>query len=259
MPVSWHNHVKGEDYTINPEWMARVREVAQWIVDEGMYFIINIHHDNRLKFLYPDTKHYEQSEKYISAVWSQVAEAFADFDDHCIMESMNEPRLVGSPFEWWLNPNAPECKDAADCINRLADTADNRIMLEVHAYTPYNYALNRTDPDNHFDLDKDHNKKSEIATFMKKLYEKYIKQGIPVIIDEFGALQKTADDLQGRVNFAAYYVASASTRGMTCCWWDNHAFTGNGERFGIIDRRKVEWAYPDIALAILRNCLFNRE
>ena len=299
MPVSWHNHVSGEDYTIDEAWLNRVREVAQWIVDEDMYFIINIHHDNSLEYLYPDSKHYEQSEKYITAIWSQIADAFADFDEHCIMESMNEPRLVGSNFEWWLNQNAQECQDAADCINRLnqafvdtvraaggsnatryllvpgycaspdgatsylfkmpQDTADNRIMIEVHAYTPYNYALNTNNPDHSFDLEKDQDKKSEIAQFMNKLYDKYIAKGIPVIIDEYGALQKTNDDLQGRVNFAAYYVASASTRGITCCWWDNHNFTGAGEKFGIIDRNKIEWKSPDIALAILNNCLLNRE
>ena len=119
IPVSWHNHVSGEDYTVDEAWMKRIRQVAQWVADEDMYFIINIHHDNSKKYLYPDSDHYEQSEKYVAAIWSQVADAFADFDDHCIFESMNEPRLVGSNYEWWLNTNAAECVDAAGCINRL--------------------------------------------------------------------------------------------------------------------------------------------
>ena len=93
---------------------------------------------------------------------------------------------------------------------------------------------------------------------MNRLYNEYIANGIPVLIDEFGALQKKTSDLQDRVNFAAYYVASASARGITCAWWDNHAFTGGGERFGLIDRKIIQWKYPDIALAILENCEFNR-
>ena len=138
------------------------------------------------------------------------------------------------------------------------DAAENRIMIEVHAYTPYNYALNMGDPDSSFDLDKDKTKLHEITDFMNKLYEKYIQNGIPVIIDEFGALQKNQNDLQGRVNFAAFYIASASARGITCVWWDNHAFNGNGEKFGLINRKTVTWKYPDIALAILENCSYNR-
>ncbi len=298
IPVSWHNHVTGDRYRIDDTWMNRIREVAQWIVDEDMYFIINIHHDNSKDFLYPDNAHYQQSEEYVTAIWAQIAEAFSEFDDHCIFECMNEPRLVGSNYEWWLNQNAPECKEAADCINRLnqkfvdtvraagennatryllvpgycgspdgalttlfkmpEDSADNRIMIEVHAYTPYNYALNKDNPDSSFNLEKDREKKNEIATFMTRLYNEYIANGIPVLIDEFGALQKKTSDLQDRVNFAAYYVASASARGITCVWWDNHAFTGGGERFGLIDRKSIQWKYPDIALAILENCEFNR-
>lgn len=298
MPVSWHNHLTDDDYTIDETWMNRVREVAGWIVDEGMYVIINIHHDNSELFLYPDSEHYEQSEKYVTSIWKQVSEAFADFDEHCIYESMNEPRLVGRQYEWWLDVSAPECIEAVECINQLnqkfvdtvraaggnnadryllvpgycaspdgaltdmfripMDSAENRIMIEVHAYTPYNYALNMGDPDSSFDLDKDKTKLHEITDFMNKLYEKYIQNGIPVIIDEFGALQKNQDDLQGRVNFAAFYIASASARGITCVWWDNHAFNGNGEKFGLINRKTVTWKYPDIALAILENCSYNR-
>ena len=61
------------------------------------------------------------------------------------------------------------------------------------------------------------------------------------------------------MNFAAYYVASASARNLTCFWWDNHAFTGNGERFGLLERRDIRWVYPDIVLAIQANCMYGRE
>ena len=298
IPVSWHNHVDENDI-IDAEWMERVKEVAGWALDLGMYVIVNVHHDNDTRFFYPDSAHYDRSEKYLSSVWQQMAEAFRDFDDHLILESMNEPRLVGSDYEWWLNQSAAECKDAVDCINRLnqkfvdivresggnnatrylmvpgycgspdglltsmftlpSDSAENRLILEAHAYTPYDYALNTKNPDSSFDLEKDTGKKQSISGFMNKLYDKYIANGIPVVIDEFGALKKNDDDLQGRVNFAAFYVASASVRGITCVWWDNHGFSPSGERFGLINRNKVIWVYPDIVLAMVRNCLLNRE
>ena len=102
IPVSWHNHITGDGYRIDDAWMNRIREVAQWIVDEDMYFIINIHHDNSKDFLYPDNAHYQQSEEYVTAVWSQAAEAFSDFDDHCIFECMNEPRVYAAKAMSWL-------------------------------------------------------------------------------------------------------------------------------------------------------------
>ena len=295
IPVSWHNHVD-EANQIDAAWLARVREVADWALEEGMYVIVNVHHDNYKDFFYPDSEHYESSAAYLSSVWKQMAECFADCDEHLILESMNEPRLAGTEYEWNWQSSQAVCRDAADCINRLnqlfvdtvrasggnnatrylcvpaydaspynacddafqmpKDTADNRIIIEAHAYTPYNFALNTNSPDTKFNL-TDTNKKSEISQFMNRLYEKFVSKGIPVVIDEYGALEKK-NNLQDRVNFAAYYVASASTRNITCFWWDNHVFQGNGERFGILNRRNATWTYPDIVLAILQNCLYNR-
>ena len=297
IPVSWHNHVD-ENCRIHPDWIARVKEVAGWAVEEGMYAIINVHHDNSLKFFYPDSEHYEQSAAYLSAIWTQMAEAFAEFDDHVILESMNEPRLVGKgSLEWTFNPASAESRDAAECINRLnqlfvdtiraaggnnatrylavpgysgspygvtndyfrmpEDPAENRIILEVHAYTPYDFALNDgAGSYSSFSLDEQR-KIQEIASFMNSLYNKFIVQGIPVIIDEYGAMNKKGN-LQDRVDWTAYYVCAASARGMTCCWWDNNVSTGNGERFGIINRKTGEWIFPEIVEAIMSNCTFNR-
>ena len=297
VPVSWHDHVD-ENYIINPVWLNRVKEVVGWILDEGMYAIVNVHHDNSEDFFYPDTAHYEQSEKYLTAIWKQMAEAFSECDEHLVLESMNEPRLVGTDFEWDLNEAMPACRDAADCINRLnqkfvdtvraaggnnatryllvpgycaspkgvlsslfrmpQDTEENKIILEVHAYTPYDFALNAAPrSQTEFSIENS-NQISDIATFMNSLYNRFVVNGIPVLIDEYGALNKKGN-LQSRVDFTAYYIASASARGMTCCWWDNHAFSGNGEQFGLIDRKAIKWRYPEIVDAIMQNCLYNRE
>ena len=297
IPVSWHNHVDEND-VIDREWIDRVREVAGWALDEGMYVIVNVHHDNDKNYYYPDTVHYDRSAAYLASVWKQIAEAFRDCNDHLIIESMNEPRLVGTQYEWSFNSGVSDCRLAAKYINQLnqlfvdtvrasggnnatrylavpayaaspgstvdqafqlpEDTVKNRIIVSAHAYTPYNFALNIQSSDRTFDLEKDRNKKDEIASFMNKLYNRFVKYGIPVMMDEFGALDKDGNT-QDRVNFTAYYVASASARGITCVWWDNHSFSGNGERFGLINRSTVKWIYPDIVLAIMENCLYNRE
>ena len=118
IPVSWHNHVDENDI-IDLEWMARVREVAGWALDEGMYVIVNVHHDNDKKYFYPDTAHYDRSAAYLSSVWKQMAEAFKDCDDHLIIESMNEPRLVGTQYEWSWNSGISDCRLAAKYLNEL--------------------------------------------------------------------------------------------------------------------------------------------
>ena len=104
IPVSWHNHVDG-NYQITKQWMDRVQEIVDYAIDNDMYVILNVHHDNDDKHMYPDTAHYAQSKKYMTTVWSQIAERFKDYDNKLIFETMNEPRLIGHQNEWWINPS----------------------------------------------------------------------------------------------------------------------------------------------------------
>ena len=298
IPVSWHNHTDS-DGTIDPEWMARVKEVVDWALDLGLYVIVNVHHDNHNAWYFPDSAHYEQSAAWLKSVWTQMAETFRDCGDHLILESMNEPRLEGTRYEWVWDADSPVSQDAADCINRLnqlfvdtvratggsnatrflavpaydaspwaacddafrlpEDTVENRLIVSVHAYAPGNFALSVSSKDIYFDPARNQGKTKEILTIMERLYDRFISKGIPVLLDEFGAVEKPKN-YQARVNYAAYYTAAASTHGMTCFWWDNGAYggTGTNEQFGIINRSRSEWVYPDIVLAIMANCEYNR-
>ena len=46
VPVSWHNHITDQNYTIDQKWLARVKEIVDWYIEAGMNVIINIHNDN---------------------------------------------------------------------------------------------------------------------------------------------------------------------------------------------------------------------
>lgn len=289
LPVSWHNHVDG-DFNISKVWLDRVQEVVDYAISRGMYVILNTHHDVSKYYYYPDSEHYEVSEKYITRVWAQVAERFIDYDEHLIFESMNEPRLVGHANEWSFSASVPECVDSLNCIMRLnqafvdtvrktggnnaerylmvpsydaspysathdlfslpTDTADNKIIVSVHAYTPYSFALEEGGVRD-FNYTVGRAQSNDIVYFMNPLYDRYIKNGIPVVIGEFGARDK-GGNAQSRVDFASYYVALASARGIACCWWDNNGFTGNGELFGIFNRRELKWPYPEIVEGMMK-------
>ena len=285
IPVSWHNHVDSED-RISADWMARVKEVADWCIAMDLYVIINTHHDNAEEWYYPDEAHMARSEAYLKSVWTQIAETFRDYDGHLILESLNEPRLVGTDYEWWFDPDNAQCQEAVSCINRLnqlftdtvrasggnnaerwllcpgyaasADGACNdgfrvpedpagKVIVSVHAYTPYHFALNKAgtkewSPDSGSDT-------GEILNVMDRLYGTFVQNGQPVLIGEFGALNK--DNLEARVAFSAYYTKAARAHGISCLWWDNNAFTGSGENFGLLYRRSSTFSYPEIVQAML--------
>lgn len=286
IPVSWHNHVDEND-RISRAWLTRVKEVVDWCLDMDLYVIVNTHHDNDEDFYYPDTAHMERSKQYLTAVWSQIAETFKDYDEHLILESLNEPRLVGTDYEWWIDRNNAQCKDAVACINTLnqlfVDTVrasggtnatrwllvpgyaaspdgalnpdfampndpQNRVILSVHAYRPYNFALNKAGT-KEWSLDNAGDT-GDIVGFMDNLYAKFVLNGVPVLIGEFGAMNK--DNLENRVAFSAYYTACARAHGMSCLWWDNNAFAGSGENFGLLYRKSSTFNYPEIVQALLK-------
>ena len=288
IPVSWHNHVD-ENFQISKSWLRRVQEVVDWCIACDLNVIVNTHHDNAEEYYYPDSAHLESSKAYLSAVWSQLGAAFQDYGDELILESMNEPRLVGTNYEWVLDESSPQGKDAVACINTLnqlfvdtiraqgggnatryllcpgyAASADgaladgftlprdeqNRVIVSVHSYTPYDFALNRTGTGS-FDSN-DSADRNAVQMMMDDLYGKFVMNGIPVLFGEFGALNKS--NLAERIDYAAFYVAAARAHGITCCWWDNNSFYGNGENFGLLNRETAEYKFPDIVKAMVTYC-----
>ena len=136
IPISWHNHIIDDKYTIDPEWMYRVKTVVDWATDKGLYVIINTHHDQAgntkgsIKYgsgYYPLWKDAAESEKYLYNVWKQITLAFNNgYDHHLIFERLNEPRIAGLPNEWWYAPNDENCKEAAKVLNEY-----NRLILKT--------------------------------------------------------------------------------------------------------------------------------
>jgi len=288
IPVSWHDHVD-ESFTIYPEWLDRVQEVADWALAEGLYVIVNTHHDNEKDFYYPDSAHLESSKKYLTAIWQQMAERFRDYDDHLMLESLNEPRLKDTPMEWNFSADNAECRDAASVINTLnqlfvdtvratggnnatrylcvpgydgspantgdgvfslpKDSAENRIIVSAHAYTPYDFALK---PDGGKDFSWNNNgQRMDILGNIGALYDRFISKGIPAIMDECGCVDRNGN-LQARVEWCAGYAAAARSRGVPIAWWDNGALHTTGENFAIFNRVNGEMFFPEIVEALLK-------
>ena len=133
IPVSWHNHVDAEN-NISSAWMQRVKTVVDYAVDDGLYVIINIHHDNDIRYgqqnyFYPSREHYAVSENYVRKIWEQISDEFKDYGQEVIFETLNEPRLIGDSSEWWFDRDNPPANvsEAIGCINDLNQTAVDAI------------------------------------------------------------------------------------------------------------------------------------
>lgn len=251
IPVSWHNHVDittdgsgNKVYTIREAWMNRVKEVVDYCYEEGLYVIINIHHDNN--FIYPTEECREQSISYITQIWTQVATEFAEYDHHLLYEVFNEVRLVGTDDEW--TPDTPNAKAAQLIINeyaqagvdaiRAVDTGynasryimctgyagnmyayknqvlpvdkgkySNRIIVSIHPYSPYSFCMDVSENGKSV---YDEQVQSDVREVFRVINQQWTSKDVPVVISEWGTILK-ADNEESRREHALYYVNQAVT------------------------------------------------
>ena len=90
IPVTWYQHLDGNN-NIDEAWMSRVEEVVNYVLDQGMYCIINVHHDTGTEgWLMATTTNFSTMNARFVKIWQQVAEKFKNYDEHLLFESYNE-------------------------------------------------------------------------------------------------------------------------------------------------------------------------
>ena len=280
IPITWGNHVsEAPNYTIDPAWMDRVEEVVNYALDDGMYVLIDSHHEEFWRI--PDPEHIEEVDAENIAIWKQVAERFKDYGDHLVFEGLNEPRTKGSANEW--SGGTPEERE---CVNRLnnsfvetvratggnnekrlllvttyADSSvpeaiasievpeDDHIAVAIHAYEPYAFTYANGESWELFKWDGSQN--GGIIKLMTSLNNAFLKKDIPVLLTEYGAVNK--DENTEEVNkWAQVYVSKATEYGFPCFWWDNGIYNQQGEKFAILDRKNLKWYREEVVDTIIR-------
>ncbi len=275
IPVTWAEHTgKAPDYTINSEWMGRVREIVDYAMDLDMFVILNTHHETEY-WLKTDVKNKDAVKEELTAIWAQIAETFKDYGDKLIFEGMNEPRLRGSAKEWsggtvderqMINELNMAFVDTvresggnnaervlilctyghsadAQAIKDLQIPKDDNIAVAVHMYTPYFFTY--VADGSYSNWDGSH--KQEIADAVKSVKKYLLDNNVPVIITETGTQFKenTADI----VKWIDDYFGIMDENGIKCVIWDNGIFRASGENFGVVDRRALSFYDETIARA----------
>ena len=279
VPVSWGEHLSDDgSYTIDPEWLDRVNEIVDYGLDAGMFVILNTHHE---EWLFPDEAHFEANSEELAKLWSQIAERFSGYNEKLIFEGLNEPRKRDTIYEW--NGGDEEGQQVVNKLNAVfvetvrnsggnngkrclmiptyAASAmektfaamevpenDDRIIVSVHAYIPYNFAL-ASDNFTDYWSSSDPSCTAEIDNLMTTLKAYFLDKGIPVIIGEMGCVNR--NNTEARKDWARYYVGKAHEYGIPCLWWDNGAYLGNGELFGIYSRDSGNWIFRDVMEGIM--------
>ncbi len=87
LPVRWHNKsLETPPYTVEAEWMARVKEVVDWAIAADLNVILNSHHFD------PIHEDPAATAAWHGGVWAQIADQFKGYDEAKLwFELENEP------------------------------------------------------------------------------------------------------------------------------------------------------------------------
>ena len=178
IPCSWNCH--STNGKIDAQWTARVKEIVDYCVNDGLYVVLNDHWDNGwievLGFSKSSSSYQPVDEATITAkatrlkeLWTQIANAFRDYDEHLLFAGLNEPfqeynlfssrheeltpilirynqafveavrATGGNNAQRTLVVQGPSTNISSTCSYMPADKlpeAAGRLMVEVHYYDP---------------------------------------------------------------------------------------------------------------------------
>lgn len=266
IPVTWDNHQgSAPDYAIDPAYLDRVEEVADWALAEDLYVLINIHHDSWIWVADMQTNHDEVLARY-NTIWTDLAERFRDASPKLLFESINEPQFnnvddatayalldeLNVSFHQIVRDSGGGNADRVlvlptlhtnaeqERLDALTDTItaldDPNLAATVHYYGFWPFSVNIAG----YTTFDDETRQDVIDNF-DRVHDEFVTAGVPVLIGEWGLLgfdQHTGTIEQGeKLKFFEFVGHYARQKQLTLQVWDN------GQHF---DRTAFEWRDPEL-------------
>lgn len=288
IPVSWSNFSNASNFTINPTWLARVKEVVDYAMDNNMYIIMNEHWDGG--WMQPTGAQKDYVNNRLGIMWKQIATHFRDYDYHLIFAGSNEVMVDGD-----YGTPTPEYYGAQNSFNQTfvntvratggrnayrylavqgfntninhtvsffetpVDVTENRLLVEVHFYDPFNFTLNGDSTITQWGAnatDPAHTEtwanEAYVDAQFQAMKTNFTDHGLGVILGEYGAISR--NDVAGHEAYQLYwteYVSnSARSHGLVPVWWDAGLPYAN-HSMGVFDRSTGAVANADVVNAIL--------
>jgi endoglucanase len=94
IPVAWSKFSDTSAYTIKTEWLNRVKEVVDYVMNDSLYAIINIHWDGG--WMQPTYAMQEYVNNRLAVMWEQIALQFREYDHHLLFAGTNEVLVDGN-------------------------------------------------------------------------------------------------------------------------------------------------------------------
>ncbi len=273
-PVTWYPFMDDAG-NVDEKYMARAQEIVDYIIDCGLYCILDTHHDAGSKdtrWLTAIPADYEKTSARFKFLWKQIATRFAGYGPKLIFQGYNE--ILDASCNWDNSDAASYAaanklnQDFVDLVRSTGgnnlyrnlmvsvyagstselslksfvlpnDSVQGHLMADVHSYAPYRFAYNQSDASQDEKEFLEYGA-TEINTRLKRVYDNLVQKGIPCILGEFGAVDKNNNYERAKQAYA--YVATATKYNMPTFIW-----------YGLMekaDRETLTWSSIDIRDAI---------
>jgi len=230
LPCAWSGYIDDlETHHIKDSWLARVKEVIDYCVDNDMYVIINIHWDGGWLENNPVYAKQESINKKQKALWEQIAVYFRDYDEHLLFAGTNEvhfdyntPTAEHVAVQQSFNQtfvDAVRSTGGKNATRNLVVQAYNtnisfaknymtmpdddgntdRLMAEVHFYDPYEFTLQEESTKYLWGADfagspnaTNWGQEVWVDEAFGIMKTEFVDKGIPVILGEYGAMFRSS-------------------------------------------------------------------
>ena len=286
IPVSWTAHADAR-FDVDSAWMKRVRQVVDEARAADLIVLLNVHWDGG--WLQPTKADQAAADAHLRKLWTQIAAAFRDEDDGVLFAGTNEV-MVKDQYRAPTGENAAvqngfnqvfvdtvrasggrnaervlvvqgfntNIDYTLDAFVVPKDSARDRLMVEVHYYDPYDFALNEksgawqwgrvaTDPK----ATASWGDEAYADRQFERMKARFVDKGVPVVLGEYGATLRPEhkDSLKSVAWWDAYITHSAVQHGLVPVYWDNGARCGRG--LGLLNRATNKPCFPDLVTAIV--------
>lgn len=286
IPVTWMGHLD-EENNIDEEWLVRVGEVIDYVLDNDMYAIINIHHDGNdtaQSWLTPAPADEEAENAMVSKfekLWKQIAEYYNEYDEHLLFAGMNEfHKGYGNPKKSYLELTDRLNQSFVDTVRATGgnnakriliaqsyntngdqslkmtvpnDTVSEKLMVEIHFYDPWNFAGEGKGDWGQTGVKTDGwGQEDWVNDIFGRIKAKFVDNKIPVVIGEYGAVNNKDGNDDFRRYYVEYVTKAAKENKLLPIWWDNGHNGSSGEAFALFNRHDYSKYHEDIHEAIMK-------
>jgi endoglucanase len=272
MPLTVYGRMgAAPNYTIDPKFLARYAQVVKWALDDGLYVMMNIHHDswNWVQYFDAADDNGVSKEEY-TAVWIQLANYFKNYSSKLCFESINEPyfvdhsgsvsndiqvqrladlnttfhaivrnsggknatRMLVLPM---LNTNDSDAY-CTSLYNTIAGFKDPNIMATFHYYGNWPFSVNIAGV-----TTMDSSTVADLTGAFDRAYNHFTANGIGVVVGEYGLLAfdgtSAAIEHGEMLKYFEYVNYYAKSKGIALMLWDN------GD---VLSRTTYNWIDPSL-------------